>query len=299
MLPEELLVERREIFLGDVAYISGGDVQVQEKIRGVSLGASPLPGNPRIISYQTILLRMEREGIDLATVELEAPERMEIWSIFPLLQGDYLAGFLEAYLFEKLEMELGWLEVSYQQGAENVYYPQGKLEIFLRREITDPLQHLGQTTVPMEIYVDGERWRQIYPRFLIEVLTLVPVLKKDLNRSEIITREVLEIKMVGISTLPDDYIQDEETVLGMRLKRHMKAGEALRRSVLEEIPLVKAGDRVRVMVVVGSIQIILTAEARGSGVYGDTIVVRNLDSNQLLNARVIGPGLVQIQVGGM
>lgn len=299
LLAEELFVEKKEIFLGDVAYVAGGDAHLQEKIRGVSLGISPLPGNPRIISLQTILLRIERAGIDAAAVYVEAPERMEIYSLFPLLEGDFLAEQLTDHLLEQLEMDLGWLEVTYLKGADNVYFPQGELEIVMGREMADPMRYLGQTTVPMEVVVDGERWRQIYPRFFIEILTLVPVLKKDLNRNQLLTPDVVEIKLKGLSTLPHDYIQQEEEVMGMRLKRSMRAGEALRMSVLEEVPLVEGGDRVTVLVIVGTIQISMVAEARGSGVYGDSVVVRNLDSNRILTGRIIGPGLVQIQIGGI
>lgn len=299
ILPEELVVEKKEIFLKDVAFISGGEASLQELIGEISLGMSPLPGNPRIITRQSILLRLEREGIDLLSVHVESPERMEIQSLFPFIQTRWLEEVLQDYLLEDIDMDLGWLEIEYLQGADETYYPQGDLEILLARDIGGPSRYLGETTIPMEVFVDGERWRQIYPRFSIEIMTLIPVLKKSLNRNQIITEDLIEIKMFGLSQLPKDYVFDEEEVFGMRLLRNIEAGVPLRMSYLEEIPLVERGDRVTIQVILGSMTISLLGEARGTGLFGDVIQVRNLDSNKLLHCKIIGPKLVQIEVGGM
>lgn len=299
IIPQEVTVEKVEILLKDVAFITGDDAALMEKLGEISLGTSPLPSTPRILSRQSILLRIEREDIDLNLLEIEAPERVEIRSLFPYIQESDLEETLYDHLFERMEMDLGWLEVEYLQGADSIYYPQGDLEILLRRTLQDPRSYLGETTIPMEIYVDGHRWRQIYPRFFIEIKTLVPVLKKDLSRHEIITSELVEIKLKGLSTLPLDYIHDEEEIFGMRLKRRVEKGEPLRTSYIEAVPLVERGDRVTILAIIDSITLSLLGEARGTGIYGDMIQVRNLDSNRLLSCRIIGPGLVQIELGGI
>lgn len=300
LLPHEIVVERREIFLGDVAFISGGDALLREKIQNISLGASPLPGNPRLLTRQSLLLRLEREGIDSSLIHVEAPDRMEVISQFPLLRESYLEEFLTGILEgDLLALEMGYLEIKYLQGASNIYIPEGELQLHLTRELGDKGRYLGQTTIPMEIFVDGERWRQIYPRFSVEIMSYVPVLTKALKRNDIITSNLVEFKLMGLSKLPADTLFHEEDLLGMRLRRNLEKGDFLRSSFLEEVPLVERGDKVKIILILGSIRLSLIGEARGTGVFGDTIVVRNLDSNNLLNCQIIGPGLVQIEIGGI
>lgn len=81
---------------------------------------------------------------------------------------------------------------------------------------------------------------------------------------------------------------------GLQARRDIVAGEALTESVLRLAPVIKSGDAVEATVKIGAVTVTGTGTASGSGQVGDVIRVMQPHSSRLLNARIVGPGAVEI-----
>ena len=295
VMEEELRVERRDIFLGQVALIEGQDQELMDEVAALWLGSSPPPGIERTISRQTILLRLKNEGFDLSELELIAPSRMTISTHYKPLSSEQLEQKLMDYLQQELDgLPLEELVVSHQQAGNQILVPAGELELKLRTLSDDVLSYLGDNTIPMEVMIDGERWRQIYPRFTVQARTMVPVLNTSLARHQQLQEGMFDWQTKDLARLSVSPFLEEEELLGLRARRNLNEGTVLGPDLMEKPPLVERGDQVQLLVVHGMIRVSVMGEARESGVYGDLIRVRNNDSGEILQARVIGESLVQI-----
>lgn len=76
---------------------------------------------------------------------------------------------------------------------------------------------------------------------------------------------------------------------GMRLRQPLQAGKWLTRADLEPIPLVNAGDRVRLKATSGSLVMETEALARSSGALGENVRLE-LPTHKVLVAKVTGSG---------
>ncbi len=94
--------------------------------------------------------------------------------------------------------------------------------------------------------------------------------------------------------LPQDVVSDMKEVLGKRMTLAINKGEVLRRGMVEDPPLVKRGDRVRLLVENDQIKITTVGEIREEGRKGDRVKLVNLSSKKEVIGRVIDEHTVQI-----
>ena len=88
-----------------------------------------------------------------------------------------------------------------------------------------------------------------------------------------------------------------EQVAGMTPIRAMSAGSELRLDLLAPPNEVNRGDAVQIEVRSGAARLELTARALTAGRSGDTISVRNPESNKTFQARVTGKGTAVVETG--
>jgi len=81
-----------------------------------------------------------------------------------------------------------------------------------------------------------------------------------------------------------------QQIVGMIAIRDIAAGAEIRLNQLTARPEVGRGELVEVEVVSGGARLSLTGKAESSGRTGDTVNIRNLTSNRIFQARVIGKG---------
>ena len=77
---------------------------------------------------------------------------------------------------------------------------------------------------------------------------------------------------------------------GMRLRQAVTAGKVLTRADLETIPLVQAGERVKLTAASPGLTILVEAMARSTGGQGDRVRVEVTGTRRLVQAIVSGPG---------
>ena len=85
---------------------------------------------------------------------------------------------------------------------------------------------------------------------------------------------------------------------GFRLRAALPPGHILTQADLESIPVILAGDQVRLEVVNGSLTIAVETLARSNGAVGDKIRLELPTSHKAIQAVVTGPGEAQSQWAG-
>jgi flagella basal body P-ring formation protein FlgA len=156
-------------------------------------------------------------------------------------------------------------------------------------------ERLGRRMFQVAVNVNGKPWNTI--EVLTDVTAMIDAIvpNRYLNSDELI--DALDLKTVRMRThqLSHPFITDREEVVGKSAARPLPAETPLRAGFLKAPVLIKKGDRVMIEAKRGGLSIQAYGVTKSSGYVGQTVMVGNLDSGRELRAKVVGPGLVQVE----
>jgi flagellar basal body P-ring formation protein FlgA len=130
----------------------------------------------------------------------------------------------------------------------------------------------------------------VVARFQQEVLAA----KRNLNQGERIQPGDFEIKHVDISS-GKDFLQLESDVIGQQLLRAVQTGQGISRSDLRREAAIKRGQLIRVVLGNEGFEVSASANAEESGFVGDLIRLKTIETQKVLNGRVIEQGKVRVE----
>jgi len=114
--------------------------------------------------------------------------------------------------------------------------------------------------------------------------------KGTLLRPQDLTTAVIDIsKAVGATT-------DAAELVGKRLKKNVRSGSPISQKMVETLPVVFRGQKVKIVLSTGSLFLTATGLAHSDGRLEEMIRVQNLSSNKILYCRVAAPGLVEVML---
>ncbi|MDX9689723.1 MAG: flagellar basal body P-ring formation protein FlgA [Proteobacteria bacterium] len=124
----------------------------------------------------------------------------------------------------------------------------------------------------------------------------VPVLSKRLSSGTIVSSNDLEWITVNEDQLGSDVLLQAENIIGQELRRDQGSGLLLRARDLAQPRLVLRGSIVTMKVHTPLMQITVQGRALQDGVKGETVRVKNLQSNRIIEGQVESNGTVAVRV---
>lgn len=155
-------------------------------------------------------------------------------------------------------------------------------------------RRIGMVTVGLRC--DGQAPWSIYVRGKLAVYESVAVAARPLGRGERLKVGDIDMQRLDVSRLSGGYHSRAQDVIGMEIRRSVRAGMVLDRSVVRPPLLVSRGDRVSITASNSRVQVSMEGKALGSGARGELIEVQNLSSRQKLEAEVVAPGVVRVRM---
>ncbi len=136
----------------------------------------------------------------------------------------------------------------------------------------------------------------IYVQAQVRPLAPVVVTRKALPRGTLLGSADIELVEQDLSRLTTGYLADLDAVIGMKLRRSVRAGLPLNDSLLEAPVAVRRGERVIIVARGDGLEVRMEGEALADGAPGAVIPVRNRSSGLEIEAEVVGPGAVQVRM---
>jgi flagellar basal body P-ring formation protein FlgA len=136
----------------------------------------------------------------------------------------------------------------------------------------------------------------IYVRGRLLVYETVAVAARPLSRGERLSAADIDLQRQDVSRLSGGYQNSVDDVVGMEVRRSVRAGMVLNRSVVRPPILVNRGERVSITAANGTVHVSMEGKALASGARGELIEVVNLSSRNKLEAEVIAPGVVRVRM---
>ncbi len=160
-------------------------------------------------------------------------------------------------------------------------------------------QSTGRFTAVLSIVADGMDPLTTRIGGSAETLVEVPVLTARLASGAVLRPQDLRLAKVNSSLVKGDAPLPASGLVGMMLRRSIAAGQPLRPDDLTRPPVVTRDSVVRVVLDMRGLSVSGQGFAMEAGAIGDRIRLRNPTSRAILEAEVIGPGVVRIAPGTM
>lgn len=138
-----------------------------------------------------------------------------------------------------------------------------------------------------------KKWA-IYTSVIIKVYKNVITLTQPIRRGDIYNQAILQYEKRDLSTLRSGFITDKSLIVGKQAKRNLSLGSVINKSHLTEPKLIKRGDKVTIKATNTNFQISTAGLAMMDGIKNQNIKVKNLTSQQMIQATVVKRGLVEV-----
>jgi flagella basal body P-ring formation protein FlgA len=289
---DKVEIEADQIQLGKIARIDGDDARLVRELEALVIGRSPLPGKNRSLDSEDILLRLKQSGIELARIELQIPPEVQVCRGAVEIGRERIEQIVTAFIQQQFAGKGQTVRIKEVRGAEPVLVSKGSLSHQVAAPRNTALS--GNLPLTVTLKVNDEIEKRVMVTAVVEVLVNAIVTTRPLGRFKPIEESDVEVRPVDVSGLPADYIADSEAVLGKRTRRLLDANTVLRPDLVESQPIVKRGDRVRIIVESAGMRITAVGEVKQKGCLGERIPVANLDTNKVIQARVVDTQTVKI-----
>lgn len=150
----------------------------------------------------------------------------------------------------------------------------------------------GRNTIAVRC--NGDRGWTIYSAISLKYFKDVLVLAKPLRRGDVIRTEHLTTETRDVATLQQGYLLDPAEVIDKQASHNLMAGSVLNRLSCQDLTLVKRGERVNIRSGKAGFVISAMGMAMADGVKGESIRVKNIASQRVIQAVVVDIGVVLV-----
>ncbi len=154
----------------------------------------------------------------------------------------------------------------------------------------------GPTLVALEMWRDGTKIGERSVSVQLRVYRSVLVAVAPIGRGAAAAPEQFSVERREAAADGDTVVASVESVRGMRLRRSFSAGETVHPSDLEPLPVIRRGDKVMATLGLGGITVTVSGIALDDGAVGQRVAIKNDRSGRRLQATVMGPGSVRIEL---
>jgi flagella basal body P-ring formation protein FlgA len=300
-LKAQAAVGIQPITVGDVAVVAGANTAVCKVVADLDV-ADPLgPRGSLTVSRTQVAFRIQLAGLPAGLVRIEGEERVDVVAEHhQVTETEVLAAARRAVVKRLPSSEPDDLEITLVQPiAVPLTVTGGKDDVTLRAEVHAPGEPLGRAQVDVSVLVGGER-RLSFPLYLdIHVYRQVAVLTRKVEKGEALRESAVIFERRGVEG-QRAHVTSPAALAGKKARQSLNAGSLLTPGDLEaddehsDKPLVHQRDPVKMIVHLGTVNVLAVGEAMQDGRLGQLIRVRNVDSKQVVLGRVADKSLVEI-----
>ena len=325
-LRSQVQVDARVIRLTDIAQVTGADAELRERVKALDLEDALQPGESLAITPAQVEFRLRLAGIDINGVSIRGtPVRVTVRGTNSVRGTATLASAVRtktnsarAVSREGCSLETVILKAAEECVVAKLPWKADAVEIRLAQplvrdvsqiengsgyECHAELRSAGPAVGRVQVRVIAEAPNK--PSFDVQILLDVRhfddvvLTTKTLARGQMISAADVYVDRQDVTEMTD-YCSNVDQMIGATTKRSVRALLPLRNGDIEPIGrsanaiLIKRRDRVKMIAKTGVLNVTVMGEALQEGRAGETIRLRNVDSNATVQGRVTGANEVEI-----
>jgi flagellar basal body P-ring formation protein FlgA len=289
---ETIQIEKENINLGDMALITGEDLQLVEKLKNIFLGKSPLPGKSKAISSNYINVRLKQNDVDFSHIRIQSPKETQVIRTFKRVSKDEIEKLVRAELPNLLPYEEDQIHIKSIVISDDVVLPAGEFTYTVM--LPKNTDFMGQIPLSVSFYINGDYQKRVFATLDVESITSVIVARRPLKRGHTIADIDIRSMQMDLTDLPSNCIIKPDDVLGKKLIRSIDADTVLRTDLIVAPPTIARKNIVLMVAQTKEFKITAIGESVGKGNKGERIKVMNLESHKEVYARVIDSNTVEV-----
>lgn len=154
--------------------------------------------------------------------------------------------------------------------------------------------YIGDSVITLKMYHKGVFLLERSVRVRMEVAFDILVTTRALAADAVIGPDDVRVVRRWLTREPQQVITSVEEAAGKRISSAVRPNRDITRSMLRDVPLVKRGGLVKMFLNNGLINIATVGQIQEDGVMGSLVRVKNMTSQRIVYARVVGDSLVQV-----
>ena len=293
-LPMEAHVRGTEVELGEIAEISGTDASLVASLQALELGYAPAPGYSRLFAARKIKEILSRKA-PRVTVRFAGQPACRVFPEVTEISGDEIARAAKLQLQRTLGLREATLELVGSLAAVEV--PAGAIQHRIEARLGTRPTTSKTISVPVDIHVDGVRYRTVWTSWDVKIWETRPVLARGVLAGQELRPQMFERRRVLLQSTGGVKPLDQGSLFGAVALRDMKSGELVTGLDVNRPTVVALGESVFLRVKNGSIEARVSAVALQSGAIGDRIRLQTANGAQELIARIISRDVCLLDLG--
>lgn len=282
------------IKLGDIAKIDGQPTELISTLKDIEIGRAALPGYTRIITLDSIKVRLRQARVDLGRVEVRAPDDITILTRAITVSGRDIAEEARRFVAETAAQPGVDVKVEISRIPGDLYLPVGQPNFQVKTTSTSKFP--GRTTLMVAIFLDGVQCKLVPVSVDVRFIAPVVVASRTIQRYEVINPDMVRVEKQEIHNPNSLAASTVEDVLGKVASRTIPAGSVIERDIIANPPVISRGMRVTIVATRGSVTITASGEALEDGQVGQIIRVKNLDTARQVQAIVRDSSTVEVSL---
>jgi flagellar basal body P-ring formation protein FlgA len=170
--------------------------------------------------------------------------------------------------------------------------PSGKMTYSIESRPNE--EYIGDTSFNVRMFKNGIFVKEDAVRVRIEVLREFVVCVKNIDRNSILSTDDVTMQKKWVKHITMNAVSSLNEAVGKTMVVSVRANAQITRSMLKEVLPVKRGKLVQVILDNGLMKIMMNGVAEEDGAEDAVVKVRNLNSNKIIYARVVGQAKVQV-----
>ncbi|WP_213876107.1 flagellar basal body P-ring formation chaperone FlgA [Pseudomonas sp. dw_358] len=153
---------------------------------------------------------------------------------------------------------------------------------------------LGRVTV--KVRCEGEKPWTVFVGAQVKLFRQVVITTRPMKRDTVLADGDVSLHEQDVGLLSQGYLTGLDQALGQKLVRPTVNGQVLTPQHLEQVAVIAKGDQVVITARSGTLAVRMPGEALSDGGMSEQIRVRNLNSQRVVKAKVMGPGQVEVSM---
>ena len=173
--------------------------------------------------------------------------------------------------------------------------PQGKY-VTIRVDPPGREDFIGDMVFLVRIFKGANFFRTETVRTRIEVLHDIVIATRTLTSGTVLKDSDIKTVRKWVHRIQPQTLASPDRAVGKRMTVHAWPGMEITVNMLKDVPLVQRGKVVKIIFDSGPMRIVTVGMPEEDGMAGSIIRVRNVTSNKIIYARVLGDSLVGIEI---
>ena len=291
---DKVTLPEKQMVLGDIACVSCNNPSLLERINNIFIGNTPWPGNARKIEKDIINARLMDEGIDLKEIAYGSTTSSLITVESIAITGEEIIRKAKEYLLSKLSRHESEIIIESDRPPMDKLLPANGGDIRWEISQIDANKDRGNVQLIVRISIDEKQYLKMPVFFTIRTYEDIVVPNKKIDRHDILAMDDLVVKRMETTKLAGITFDNIEDLIGKRAIRPILPNIPIIGEMIDNPPLIKKGDFIKVSVQSGNLYIVTKGVAKEDGYRGKVIRIKNIDSNKDLYGRVEDSTTVKI-----